>query len=309
MVSKCRLCSERCNLNVDPSGDWIFTKNCRFVSLLRFDETIGGCIESGGNKQCLVVFTDLINRKNEEKLLYVNSSDNNNRLNDNTKIISVSTLMKNLPANMADIRKLQIRNLGLIFKDGDIYEDSEDLGLIHSLLIEKPDSKVLMSNIDGLCKFHYLDKSESRDHVFVITKTGYEAMKSEVDSNKAFIALAFKDNDDVLKAIRETISSCGYEPIDMISHPHNNFIMDEILECIGDSRFIVCDMSIPNNGAYFEAGYAMGLGRKVILTCSKEKHNDGNGIHFDLKQYNTELWNDLDDLREKLKKRIDCTIG
>jgi nucleoside 2-deoxyribosyltransferase len=60
----------------------------------------------------------------------------------------------------------------------------------------------------------------------------------------------------------------------------------------------VADMTFCSHGAYFEAGYAMALGRKVVFTC-REDHWDH--IHFDTAQYPYIKWTTPEDLREKLR--------
>ena len=67
---------------------------------------------------------------------------------------------------------------------------------------------------------------------------------------------------------------------------HNDFITPELLKHIRDSKFVVVDLTHQNNGAYFEEGYAMGLGKQVIQLCK-----DGVELHFDIAQKNTIMWN------------------
>jgi len=80
--------------------------------------------------------------------------------------------------------------------------------------------------------------------------------------------------------------------------------MDFILSKIKSSRFIVAEISSGNLGVYYEAGYAMGKGLPVIAVA-KEKEK----IHFDLQQFNTIFYKDLDDLEEKLSNRITNLFG
>ena len=72
---------------------------------------------------------------------------------------------------------------------------------------------------------------------------------------------------------------------------------------IKESKFVVVDLTHQNNGAYFEEGYAMGLGKPVIQLCK-----DGEELHFDIKQKNTILWKSEDEIAERLKRRILATI-
>ena len=65
--------------------------------------------------------------------------------------------------------------------------------------------------------------------------------------------------------------------------------------------------SINNNGAYYEAGYAAGLGKEVIHICNDIKFREEG--HFDIKQKSAVLWKTEDEIAELLFKRIEATIG
>ena len=88
---------------------------------------------------------------------------------------------------------------------------------------------------------------------------------------------------------------------------HNHQIVPEMLYEIREAKFVIAELTGHNNGAYFEAGYALGLGKEVIQICSKSKF--GEDGHFDVKQINTILWDDTDDLIKKLVARIKATIS
>ena len=72
---------------------------------------------------------------------------------------------------------------------------------------------------------------------------------------------------------------------------------------IRDSKFVVVDLTHQNNGAYFEEGYAMGLGKPIIQLCK-----DGVKLHFDIAQKNTIMWKNEEDIPVKLTNRIKATI-
>ena len=75
------------------------------------------------------------------------------------------------------------------------------------------------------------------------------------------------------------------------------------MKCIRDSKFVVVDLSHQNNGAYFEEGYAMGLGKPVIQLCQKNTR-----LHFDIAQKNTIMWEFEENIPEMLENRIRATI-
>jgi nucleoside 2-deoxyribosyltransferase len=96
---------------------------------------------------------------------------------------------------------------------------------------------------------------------------------------------------------------CSYNAIFIDEVQHNDFITPELLKYIRDSKFVVVDLTHKNNGAYFEEGYAMGLGKPVIQLCRKETQ-----LHFDIAQKNTIMWGTENDIPELLANRIKATI-
>lgn len=80
-------------------------------------------------------------------------------------------------------------------------------------------------------------------------------------------------------------------------------ITPELLSHIKNSKFVVVDLTHKNNGAYFEEGYAMGLGKPVIQLCQS-----GTKLHFDIAQKNTIIWETESDIPLRLKNRIKATI-
>ncbi len=87
---------------------------------------------------------------------------------------------------------------------------------------------------------------------------------------------------------------------------HNHQIVPEMLYEIRNSKFVVAELSHHNNGAYYEAGYALGIGKEVIHICQKNQLN--NGLHFDVSQVNTICYEFIDEIPYKLRKRIEATI-
>ena len=58
-------------------------------------------------------------------------------------------------------------------------------------------------------------------------------------------------------------------------------------------------------GVYFEAGYALGRGQKVIYTCKKD---DISNAHFDTRNYQHIVWETADDLKQKLIDKINAFV-
>jgi hypothetical protein len=98
---------------------------------------------------------------------------------------------------------------------------------------------------------------------------------------------------------------CGFRVIQLARVQHNDNINDKIIADIRAAQFIVADFTGHRGGVYFEAGYALGLGRPVIWTCRKDHFSE---THFDTRPYNYVVWETPEELRSKLASRIRATI-
>lgn len=126
-------------------------------------------------------------------------------------------------------------------------------------------------------------------------------------SKNVFVAMSFADDmEEVREAIKKAVTDNDYSPRIMDEIEHNHQIVPEMLYEIRQSKFIVAELTGHNNGAYFEAGYALGNGKEVIQVCRKDRF--GTDGHFDVKQINTILWETTEELTQKLSARIKATI-
>jgi nucleoside 2-deoxyribosyltransferase len=127
-------------------------------------------------------------------------------------------------------------------------------------------------------------------------------------SAQGFVAMSFDPTMAVSysEGFSIGISTAGYRPLRIDGKEHINSISDEILAEIRRSRFVVADYTHINNGVYFEAGFAIGLGIPVIPT-SRTDHIDK--LHFDVRHINTLQWDDPAQLAQKLSARISAVIG
>lgn len=128
------------------------------------------------------------------------------------------------------------------------------------------------------------------------------------ESNTVFVAMSFaNDMKETRETIKMAITANNYVPRIMDEIEHNHQIVPEMLYEIRESRFVIAELTGHNNGAYFEAGYALGCGKEVIQVCNKEKFSEDG--HFDVKQINTVMWENQDDLFARLNARIKATIS
>ncbi len=167
---------------------------------------------------------------------------------------------------------------------------------------------------------YYLEKAKDLDYIEIqkedplncrLTLKGWQ--KAEIlynqiaVSDKVFVAMWFDPQmDEAWKdGFEPAFRHCGFNPfrIDLILH--NDKIDDRIIAEIKRSGLIVADFTGNRGGVYFEAGFAMGLGRKLIWTC-REDYIDK--VHFDTRQYSHIVWCNSKDLKEKLIARIEATV-
>jgi hypothetical protein len=133
-----------------------------------------------------------------------------------------------------------------------------------------------------------------------------EIKKTAHASTRCFVAMWFHDSmvEIYEKAIATAISDAGYEPLRIDRHEHVNRIDDEIIGQIKRSRFMVADFTGQRHGVYFEAGLMLGIGRTVIWMCRKDELDKGNGLHFDIRQFNFIAYDSVEEAQKRLRDRI-----
>jgi hypothetical protein len=129
------------------------------------------------------------------------------------------------------------------------------------------------------------------------------------NSTIVFVAMSFDEDlfDVYEKAIKPALESTGFSPLIIRNEhvPSETTINDAIIAGIKKSKFTIADFTGHKRGVYFEAGFALGRGQKVIYTCRKDEMNDA---HFDTRNYQHVVWESIDDLREKLIDKIEAYI-
>jgi hypothetical protein len=141
----------------------------------------------------------------------------------------------------------------------------------------------------------------------------YETLlKGSTTYRKAFMAMKFGDAD--LNAVLEnvfkpSVKLAGFDLFKLDDEPRAGLIDDRLRVEIQSSDFLIADLTHANNGAYWEAGYAEGLGKPVIYTCEKEKF-DSQKTHFDTNHHLTVLWDKIapEQAGDKLKATIRATL-
>lgn len=138
----------------------------------------------------------------------------------------------------------------------------------------------------------------------------YEAeRRGQIDSKYGFMAMQFGDNEldsfvaDVVKpAVRDGF---GYDLLDMRDISAAGVIDNIMSVQIRSAMFVMADLTHDNNGAYWEAGYAEGLGKPVVYICKKDKF-DKMKTHFDTNHRTTITWSKDDP--EKFSRELIATL-
>lgn len=158
-----------------------------------------------------------------------------------------------------------------------------------------------------------LPPADSRDyHLTLAGFSDAERISGTTDSRQCFVAMWFDDEmvDVFRRSITAAVEATGHKAIIVSMKQHNDDITDHIIAEIRKSRFIIADFTGLRGGVYYEAGFAAGLGKPVIMTCRDDWFNtsEQRNVHFDVSHMNFIVWKDGADLGQRLLDRIVATI-
>lgn len=138
-------------------------------------------------------------------------------------------------------------------------------------------------------------------------------------SKTVFIAQAFRPElEKLYKEVLEPLVKNKHKliPIKINDTDPDEPVDVEILKQINQSRFVICDLTFARQSVYFEAGYAIAKGIKVIFTA-RDDHNSDNPkfgdrdnpdykIHFDLRNRQITFWeeNNMSAFETEIAQRI-----
>lgn len=170
-------------------------------------------------------------------------------------------------------------------------------------IMQSPSNEFGESVINELCKRGLMRQTgPDRDFDGVrrlslsLTFEGWEQYEAEqkgrLAGNYGFIALQFDDPElnEIVEHLKEQIrKELGYNLVHMLDVERPG-IIDSIMRVqIRDSAFVIADLTHDNRGAYWEAGYAEGLGKPVLYICETQKF-ERLGTHFDTNHLTTIKW-------------------
>lgn len=128
------------------------------------------------------------------------------------------------------------------------------------------------------------------------------------ESNKCFIAMSFKESTKGIRtAIKNALNKTGFDPI-IIDERHidsDKTINDEIISNLKQCNFCISDFTYHSNGVYFESGFALGQGKKVIYTC---KEDEFQNAHFDIRPLQHIIYKTEQELEKDLINKIEAWI-
>jgi nucleoside 2-deoxyribosyltransferase len=214
-----------------------------------------------------------------------------------------------------DLLEKQMRILSNIYTKYPLY--GQNIDEIETYECFARDNNELIFMLNTLMRKEFIEltfETTSGGSIFwgnpgVILEKGWIEIEQNIKkqhSKNVFIAMWFDSRmEKAFQEIKRALNDLGLNAIRIDKVQHNNEISGEILKKIKDCKFLIADVTNQRNGVYFEAGFALGLQKKIIWSCKKD---DLTNIHFDTRQYNHIIWESENDIYEKFKDRIAATV-
>jgi hypothetical protein len=120
----------------------------------------------------------------------------------------------------------------------------------------------------------------------------YQVQRGALMNRKAFMAMEYGDKDiDAVfeRCFRPAVKATGYDLFRLDEKPRAGIIDDRLRVEIRTSRFLISELTHENRGAYWETGFAEGLGKPVIYACEKNRFEERK-THFDTNHHLTIIW-------------------
>jgi nucleoside 2-deoxyribosyltransferase len=314
---KCQICGIYliyC-LSSDPLNDHFWLKDKEIKEEKKINErkalvryNLWRINKNKGEKDCRAVIVDSeYNIKDSEREIYLNKDD---------------IFRRRFPNLMEQLNYL-VKFLGEeLTYPGRKYDTSNDKSII--TLISATIS-IDYDNLKGI-----LDNAKEEELIkdyngkIELSLTGWkkyeELRKGYLNSKSVFMAMQYDEKQ--IKFFKENIGTVVEEYelelniLPDIYKSENNIDL-KLRNAIRESCLLICDLTHRNNGAYFEAGFAEGLGKPIIYVCEREtfnehKNNQGDRskrLHFDIEHMEIYVWKDDDeDSIKKFKENLDAKI-
>lgn len=141
----------------------------------------------------------------------------------------------------------------------------------------------------------------------------HEILSKGSHGNLAFLAMEYSEEmfEKYKTYFKPAVEKTGFELRILKDVLQAGLIDDQLRVEIRKSKLLIADLSHNNSGAYWEAGFAEGLGRPVIYLCDKKIFNSKKKKpHFDTNHHTTVIWDvdNMDSSMEGLKATIRSTF-
>jgi hypothetical protein len=153
-------------------------------------------------------------------------------------------------------------------------------------------------------------------YAFSLTMAGWdrydELNKTRSESRTGFMAMKFGDpilTDVVGSCFKPAVARTGFELRILTDKQPAGLIDNQMRAAILSARFVIADLTHGNQGAYWEAGFAEGLGLPVFYSCEESVWRQKK-THFDTNHMKTIIWNttDLQKAADDLAATIRATL-
>lgn len=193
-----------------------------------------------------------------------------------------------------------------------IHLDTKDIA--EQIQCERPDDVQYV--VEYLHDYNFIDDKQGQmgsGRLIGLSYRGWEYYRQlklgQSSGENGFMAMKFcpESEEYFKKYIRPAVQAAGFDIRRITDNAKAGNIDNQMRDEIRLSKFVIADLTHDNNGAYWEAGFAEGIGKPVIYLCEKTKFEDPNsGTHFDTNHHTT-IKLDFDDWKNA-KKILTATL-
>jgi hypothetical protein len=176
-------------------------------------------------------------------------------------------------------------------------------------IIDAENSGELTWHLENATETGHLKRSGSH---YQLTAKGWDFLMGPSAGGaipgRCFVAMSFSEEHSpiYIEGIKPAVVEAGYRPVWMKDVLTNEDINYRMIVEIRKAQFVIADFTGLKAGVYFEAGFALGLGRDVFWTT---KADDLGKIHFDTNHYQHIVWTTYNDLKLKLSEKVVALLG
>jgi predicted small metal-binding protein len=308
MSENCPIC--KTSLSSQSKGDWYDCPRCGYFSLpYEVKRYLPSLFKNG--------------RDDTENIALISHAIHRMRGNDKHPILKYNLIESILKRSLPSVEE-QVNNFILWIGDKtDSGEVVEVFGLTHQSVIGAKSPDGFMFILEYLLDRGLLQPEAQNmivaSHEVATVRLSFDGWqyyaqlkRGEVNSRMAFMAMAYGNKelaniveDHFKQAVKET----GFELYRLDQKLKAGPIDDQLRVAIRTSRFLISDLTDENAGAYWESGYAEGLGKPVIYTCKKDVFEKYK-THFDTNHHLTIIWDEqnIQKTMTELKATIRATL-